>query len=90
MAKRPWYMQPPDGPRSVYDTRDADEHAAIAAALEKLPLAHAARLAHAEGADTIHLTHLVAEGPELVEALKGAHLSGYQRILKRTGRHFQP
>jgi hypothetical protein len=72
-----------------FDTRDAEERAAITAALESLPAEHQARTAFAEGADTIALTHLVADRPDLVEALKQAYLSGYGRLLRSSG-HLRP
>jgi len=72
-----------------YDTRDAEEHAAITAALEQLLADHPARLAYLDHADTIALTHLVADRPDLVEALKQAYLSGCGRLL-RSSEHFRP
>jgi hypothetical protein len=74
---------------SGHDLRDAEEHAAITAALEQLPADHLAYKAFAEGADTIALTHLVADRPELIEALKDAHLNGFGRLLRSAG-HFRP
>jgi hypothetical protein len=67
-----------------YDTRDAQEHAEIAAILAQLPDAHPAREAYGRGAGTIELTHLVADRAELVEGLKAAYLAGRWRVLKRT------
>lgn len=87
MPKRPWYEQPD---QKLPDMRDADEHAAIAVALEGLPPQHAARRAYSQGADTITLTHLVADRPELVNALTEAYLAGYRRSLERWGSHFRP
>ncbi|TMC55026.1 MAG: hypothetical protein E6J20_01255 [Chloroflexi bacterium] len=75
------------GPR--HDLRDSEEHAAISAALEQLPTDHPARKVFAEGVDTIALTHLVADRPELVEALKEAYLAGCGRLL-RSSAHFRP
>jgi hypothetical protein len=72
-----------------YDVRDAEERAAITAALEQLPADHPALKAFADGADTIALTHLVAGRPELVEALKEAYLKGFGRLL-HSARHFRP
>jgi hypothetical protein len=71
------------------DLRDAEEHAVITAALEQLPADHPARVAYLEHADTIALTHLVADRPELVEALKEAYLKGFGRLLRAAG-HFRP
>lgn len=87
MSKRPWYDQPD---QKLPDMRDPEEHAALAAALETLPADHPARAAYADGADTISLTHLVADRPELVEALKEAFLAGYRRMLERSAGHFRP
>ena len=65
-----------------FDARDAEERAAIAAALTVLPAEHPARLAYPDHINTIRLAHLVAERPELVEALKEAWLAGYNRTLR--------
>jgi hypothetical protein len=46
--------------------RDTEEDAAITAVLEQLPADHPARLACLDHTDTIALTHLVADRPELV------------------------
>jgi len=70
-------------------TRDAEEHAAITGALERLPANHPARVAYLADADTIALTYLVADRPDLVEALKQAYLSGCGRLLRSSG-HFRP
>lgn len=67
-----------------YDTRDAQEHADVAAVLEELAADHPARDAYALGAGTIDLTHLVADIPELVERLTEAFLAGYRRMLAGT------
>lgn len=72
------------------DLRDAAEREAVAALLSALPREHAARSAFAAGLDTIRLTHLVADRPDLVEALKDAFLAGYCRMLDRAGQHFRP
>lgn len=89
MAKLPWYAQPETRKRPP-DIRHPEEHAAVAAALERLPPDHRARAAYAEGLDTIALTHLVADRPELVVALTEAFLAGYRRSLERWGSHFRP
>jgi hypothetical protein len=70
------------------DLRDAEEHAAVTAALEQLPADHPARVAYLDRADTIALTHLVADRPDLVDALKEAYLASHRRLL-RSG-HFRP
>ena len=89
MRREAWYAKV-ERSQSPPSFRDAEECAAITAALKALPADHPARQAYAEGADTIRLTHLVADDPELVEALKNAFLAGYRRLLGRTGRHFRP
>lgn len=71
------------------DLRDAEERAAVTAALELLPADHPARVAYQDHADTIALTHLVADRPELVEALKEAYLKGFGRLMRSAG-HFRP
>ena len=68
-----------------FDARDAEEHAEVAALLAALPGDHPAALAYARGADTVALTHLVADRPELAEALKEAFLAGYRRLLSVSG-----
>lgn len=70
---------------SQYDTRDEQEHAEITALLASLSEDHPARVAYADGADTITMTHLVADRPELVDGLKKAYLAGYGRVLARSG-----
>jgi len=70
------------------DTRDEEEHRAIAEILSVLPDDHAARLAYAAGADTIRLSHLVGD-PELARRLIDAFLAGRGRVMDRT-RHFKP
>lgn len=82
MVKAPWYMQPDKKPP---DVRDAEEHAAIAAAFKDLPAAHHARRAYLEGADTIALTHLVGDQPGLAERLTEVYLAGWRRSLARWG-----
>jgi hypothetical protein len=78
----PWYTQAEQKPP---DIRDADEHAAIIKALDQLPSDHAARVAYSKGADTIALTHLVADRPDIVHAITEAYLAGYRRSLARWG-----
>ena len=68
-----------------YDTRDAQEHAEVAALLAALPDEHPARDAYGRGAGTIELSHLVADRVELVEGLKEAYLAGYARMLAGVG-----
>ncbi len=71
------------------DLRDAEERAAVTAALEQLPADHPARVAYLDHADTIALTHLVADRPELVDALKEAYLMGFGRLM-RSAAYFRP
>ncbi|HVB48966.1 MAG TPA: hypothetical protein VNF69_11305 [Burkholderiales bacterium] len=73
-------MQP-----AIRDRRDAQESAEVAALLAVLTSGHPAREACARGADTIALTHLLADRPDLVEALKQAFLAGYARLLEGSG-----
>jgi len=73
-----------------YDTRDAEERAAVAAIVSTLLPEHAAHSAFAAGLDTNALTHLVADQPDLVEHLKDVWLAGYRRMLDRAGAHFRP
>lgn len=70
------------------DTRDAEEHAAIAEILAELPAGHVARIAYEAGADTIRLAHLV-DRRDLAQRLTDAHVAGYNRMLRRHG-HFRP
>jgi hypothetical protein len=86
MSKIPWYERPEEKPP---DMRDPNEHADVWAALQDLPPDHPARGAYSEGVDTITLTHLVRERPEIVEALTEAYLAGYRRSLARWSR-FRP
>ena len=71
------------------DMRDAEEHAAVTAALDQLPADHPARVAYLDHADTIALTHLVADRHDLVDALKEAYLKGFGRLM-RSAAHFRP
>ena len=72
----------------IPDIRDEQEHADVAAILAGLPDDHPARVAYAEGADTIKLTHLVPR--ELVPGLTEAFWGGYKRYLQRQGGYFRP
>jgi hypothetical protein len=86
-TKVPWYELPPQKP---IDRRDAEEHSAVSAALETLPPDHPAKQAYSEGADTIRLTHLVADRRDTVEVLTEAYLAGYRRFLQRQAGYFRP
>ncbi|MGD9730467.1 MAG: hypothetical protein AB7R40_24195 [Nitrospiraceae bacterium] len=72
----------------ILDIRDEQEHADVATVLATLPEGHPARVAYAEGADTIKLAHLAP--PELVERLTAAYLDGYRRYWQRSGSYFRP
>jgi len=78
--KKSWWDEPE---RRPLDTRDADEHAAVTVALSNLPPDHPARRAYAEGADTVKLTHLVADRRDIIAALTEAYLAGWRRSLAR-------
>jgi len=72
------------------DLRDAVGREAVAALLNVLPSEHAARVAFADGANTIRLIHLVPNRPKLVEGLRDAFLVGYRRMLNQAGQRFRP
>ena len=57
--------------RHPADYRDDIEHAEVAAVLSELPHGHPACVAHATAAvsDSVTLTHLVRERPDLVKRL---------------------
>jgi hypothetical protein len=79
----------PPAAREPFDTRDALEHAEVAALLGGLPHEHPARVAYRRGAGTLALTHFVTDRPALVEPLKEAFLAGYRRLLA-SSRGFRP
>jgi len=58
-----------------YGTRDAEENDAVRSIQAVLPEEHHARIAYANGASTIELTHLVGD-QTLCEQLKEACLDG--------------
>src|SRR5689334_18361328 len=72
--------------RHPADYRDELEHADVAAALSELPDDHPARAAYCEGhnSDSISLTHLVGDRPDVVARLVQAYLAMSARI---QGRH---
>ena len=82
---KPWYEK--DHSPHIRAARDAQEEAAIAGALDELPIGHPAREAFAAGVDTIALTHLVADQAATLEVLKQAYLDGFAR---RIGAYFRP
>ena len=53
--------------------------------LAVLPEDHPARIAYADGATTIELTHLVVDDNALCEALKQEIIARHGRILGRSG-----
>lgn len=72
--------------RPLPDSRDQEEKAAVAAALEGLPKDHPAWQAHDAGLDTIRIAHLVADQTAIVERLKLARLEAFGRTI---GGHFR-
>lgn len=75
------------------DYRDEVEHAEVARILSELPAEHPARVAYSTGAreaaDSIGLTHLVADRRDLAEALVEANMAAWRRTLARHGGHFR-
>ena len=82
------YKPPPDK-APLPDKRDEEEKAEVGRIIAALPKDHPAHDAHRRGMDTIALTHLVANYPDLVEALIRAYHAGTDRVWKRSG-HFKP
>jgi hypothetical protein len=87
VAKPEWYTEPQADESCRFVRRDAEEQAAVAAALSLLRSDHPARVAFENGLDTIALTHLVADRQDLVNALKKAYLDGFGRGI---GHGFRP
>ena len=81
MFKPPANKPPPD-------FRDDEEKAEVARILSVLPAEHPARVAFAQGRDTIALTHLVGDAELTAKALTKAFLAGANRIMNRG--HFKP
>ena len=81
------------GKRHPADYRDDIEHEQVAAVLSQLPEDHPARLAYyngaREGSDSIQLSRLLGDRPELAKRLVDAHLAHSNRIWERSG-HFRP
>ena len=71
------------------DKRDDEERTEVGRIISVLPEEHSVHEAHRRGTDTIALTRLVAERPDLVEALIRAYHAGADRVSKRAG-HFKP
>jgi hypothetical protein len=74
---------------AAYDIRDAEEHAAIAAALAELSADHPARIAYERHADTVLLTKLVGR-QDLADRLAKAFLDGYERMRRARDWLFAP
>ncbi len=85
---------PPPERRHPADYRDELEHAEVVRILSVLPEQHPARVAYTAGAreaaDSISLTHLVADRRDLVGALVEANLAAYRRTLAMQGGYFRP
>jgi hypothetical protein len=70
-----------------FDSRDAEEHAAIATILAELPPEHPACITYfLDHEDTRRLAHLVGQD-DLAERLKQGWLDGYNCLLRRQS-HF--
>lgn len=84
----------PSQQRHRADYRDELEHAEVVRILSGLSEQHHARVAYAAGAgeaaDSISLTHLVADRRDLVGALVEANLAAYRRMLASHGSYFRP
>ena len=80
--------------RHPADYRDELEHAEVARVLADLPAEHPARVPYLTGAreaaDSISLSHLVADRCGMVRALTEANLAAYRRMLARQGAYFRP
>ena len=87
-------MQASPSQRHPADYRDEIEHAEVVRTLSGLPEQHPARVAYAAGAreaaDSISLTHRVADRCDLVGALIEANLAAYRRTLAMQGGYFRP
>jgi len=68
-----------------HDIRDPRNTSRWRACSPGLPAEHPAREAYARGASTIELTHLVADRPEILEALMEIFRAGYRRLRARSG-----
>ena len=60
--------------------RDEQANAEVAAILGELPADHPARVAFAEGKDTIALTHLLADRMDVVKRLMDSYWSRHDRV----------
>ena len=81
-------MEPlPKDKRHPADYRDEIEHAEVAAALSGLPSEHPAAVAYSTAAvaDSLALTHLLKERPDIAQRLVAAYLGHNQRILEKRG-----
>ena len=78
------FRPPAHGP--VPDVRDEEEKAEVTRILSVLPEDHPAHAAHRAGADTIKLSHLLTDRPQLVQSLVRAYMAGLDRVWKRSAR----
>ncbi|SRR6266852_3513283 len=60
--------------------RDEQANVEVADVLAELPEDHAARIAFAEGKDTITLTHLVADRKDLIARLMESYWARHDRV----------
>jgi hypothetical protein len=81
------YRPPVDNP--LPDFRDTEERAEVARIIAVLAESHPAHKAHERGMDTISMTHLVADRPDLVKALIAAYFARTDRAWKKA-KHFRP
>lgn len=77
----------PPSARHPADYRDELEHAEVTRILSELPPDHPACVAHLAGAreasDSLSLTHLLRDRPDLIARLTEAHLAHSRRIWAR-------
>ncbi len=73
--------------RHPADYRDEIEHAEVAAVLSQLSYDHPARRAYlaAEASDSIALSHLIRDRPDLVKQLIDEYMGHHGRIWARYG-----
>jgi len=76
-------MLPPRAPHPA-DYRDAIEHAEVAQILAELPADHPACVAYLSGAreasDSLSMSHMLANRPDLVARLVAAYMGHHARI----------
>jgi hypothetical protein len=90
----PVLQPPPPERRHRAAYRDEIEHAEVARILSELAAEHPARVAYSTGvreaADSISLTHLVADRCDIVQALVDANMAAWRRTMSRHGGYFRP